>query len=821
MSTKVLQTLTLLVFPFLASAQLTGKITSTTGEAIPFANIIIQGTTKGTSANEDGFYSLDIERGSNAITFQSIGYQKTTRTVVNSGKAITLNIVLQPASIQLSEFVVHANAEDPAYAVMREAIKKRKYFRGQVKAYSSDAYIKGVQKIISAPKKLLGRELGTLGGSLDSNRQGIVYLSETISKYNVALPNDRKEELLLSKVSGSDNGFGFNRAEIFDFTFYDNHIEIGRQTLSPLAGDAMLYYKYKLIGTIRDSAGYTVNKIEVIPKRKEDPTWGGFIYIVDNQWNISAVDLFLTGTSLQQPILDTLWLRQTHVLVETPDVWRPTSQTIDFKLSLLGIKIKGNFSGVFSNYNLHPNFAHNFFGAEVYSAKNDIRAKDDSVFNAIRPIPLTVEEKKDYVKKDSIKLVRESPAYKDSVDKVANKFSFGSLIFGYSHRNSRTGFRWGIASPFMVYELNPIQGYVLNLPFTFSKRFDKESYKLLKFDPTITYGFSEKVIRADINASFRLNGFNRATFSFTGGKKLEQFNEHNPISDLVNETEMWFFGKSYLRLYDKVFAKVGYTQELANGLFIDATVEGAQRNNVSVNYQKTNVGADDLYSNATENVNPVANLNDANILKTGIKLTYNFNQKFASYPNHKQVEYDPNSPIISLTYQKALAVQSAWADFDNVAFNFKQPTINFGLIGVSEFSATFGTFLNSKNVTFVDYQHFNGNQTIFGNPNTYMSSFFLLPYYQYSTTGSYFEAHYQHRFNGFIFDKIPLLKKLGATEVIKVSYLTTPDLKNYTEYSLGLDRLGWGLFKIFRLDVATSLKDGKFSSPSVIIGIGL
>ena len=407
------------------------------------------------------------------------------------------------------------------------------------------------------------------------------------------------------------------------------------------------------------------------------------------------------------------------------------------------------------------------------------------------------------------------------MDKVANKFSFGSLIFGYTHRNSRTGFRWGIASPLTTLELNPVQGFALNLPVNFSKRLDKDGYRRFSIEPNLNYGFSEKVLRAYFNSSYQMNGFNRATISFSGGKKLEQFNERNPISDLVNEAEMSFFGKSYMRLYDKLYAQINYKQELSNGLFIDATLEGAQRNNVSVNYQKSDLGANELYSNATENVNPVLNLNNSNILKTGIKLTYNFNQKYASYPNHKQVEYDPNSPIISLTYQKAVAVQSEWADFDNVAFNFTQPSINFGLIGVSEFSATFGTFLNSKNVTFVDYQHFNGNQTIFGNPNKYMSSFFLLPYYQYSTTGSFFEAHYQHRFNGFIFDKIPLLKKLGATEVFKVSYLTTPDLKNYSEYSFGLDRLGWGLFKIFRLDVATSLKDGKFSSPSVIIGIGL
>ena len=49
----LIHTVILLLFSISASAQLAGKITDTKGDAVPFASVIIQGTTKGTTANED------------------------------------------------------------------------------------------------------------------------------------------------------------------------------------------------------------------------------------------------------------------------------------------------------------------------------------------------------------------------------------------------------------------------------------------------------------------------------------------------------------------------------------------------------------------------------------------------------------------------------------------------------------------------------------------------------------------------------------------------------------------------------------------------
>lgn len=319
----------LLFFNTISQAQLSGRITDAQGHPLPYVSVYVEGTTQGTSSNTEGYYFLDLKKGQHRIVYQSIGFKKHVESISVEGKTVK-NITLQPSDIELAEVVIKSNAEDPAYAIIRKAIEMRKPHRDEVPAYSCDVYIKGVQKIVDAPKKVLGQNVGDMGGNIDTlTRSGIIYLSETVSKLYVD-GNKKKEELFSSKVSGNDNGFGYNRATSFDFSFYDNTINLGRAILSPIADNALAYYKYRLEGTFKDDKGYMVNKIAVLPKRKEDPTWQGYIYIVDNQWNIYSTDLCITGKSIQQEILDTLCLRQIHVPVGA-STWRLFSQVLDFK----------------------------------------------------------------------------------------------------------------------------------------------------------------------------------------------------------------------------------------------------------------------------------------------------------------------------------------------------------------------------------------------------------------------------------------------------------------------------------------------------------
>ncbi|MFT6322416.1 MAG: hypothetical protein ACJAT4_003353, partial [Granulosicoccus sp.] len=371
------------------SAQISGKVTDSNGEALPFASIYVQGTTNGTTSNIEGDYEFELENGKYQLVFQFVGFKQKVETLTIYNQRVRLDVVLEAESFGLNEIVVAADAEDPAYAIIRQAQKKRKYYKEQVKQYQCNVYIKGGIKLLDAPKKILGQDVGDLGGQLDSNRQGIVYLSESEAVLNFKQSDKYKEIMTSSKVSGDDNGFSFNRASEMDFNLYKNSALFfsNREVVSPIANNAFTYYRYKLLGTFFDEKGLLINKIEVLPKRKEDPSYGGIIYIVDKLWVIQSTELFLTAKSMKQAAVDTMWLKQVHVPVAEPDVWRMFSQTISFTGGYFGFKLKGDFTGIFKNYNINPIYENGFFDNEVLVFEKGANEKTLDYWKGSRPIP--------------------------------------------------------------------------------------------------------------------------------------------------------------------------------------------------------------------------------------------------------------------------------------------------------------------------------------------------------------------------------------------------------------------------------------------------
>ncbi|MCY7362489.1 MAG: DUF5686 and carboxypeptidase regulatory-like domain-containing protein, partial [Ignavibacteria bacterium] len=288
---------TLVILLFLSAKSygtiLSGTIRDDKNKPLAFASVFIKETTTGVTANVEGNYTLQLAPGNYEIVFQYVGFMKTTKQVTIANTPVTLNVNLAPENFKLKEVTINADAEDPAYRVIRNAMKKRKYYLQQVEEYKCEVYIKGVQKLDSIPKKIMGFNPDKLG--LDSSMLGIIYLSESQSEYNFKQADHIKEVMVSSKVSGDNKAFSWNQASDFDFNFYQNLLDAGslsdRGFVSPISESAMIYYKYKMIGAYYED-GLLINKIRVIPRRKSDPVFAGYIYIVEDQWRIYSTDLW-------------------------------------------------------------------------------------------------------------------------------------------------------------------------------------------------------------------------------------------------------------------------------------------------------------------------------------------------------------------------------------------------------------------------------------------------------------------------------------------------------------------------------------------------
>jgi TonB-dependent SusC/RagA subfamily outer membrane receptor len=85
------------------SQTITGKVTDEKGEALVGVNIILKETSRGTSTNIDGKYTISVPGASSQLTFTSVGYDSKTITV---GSQTLINVVLAANAQNLSEVVV-------------------------------------------------------------------------------------------------------------------------------------------------------------------------------------------------------------------------------------------------------------------------------------------------------------------------------------------------------------------------------------------------------------------------------------------------------------------------------------------------------------------------------------------------------------------------------------------------------------------------------------------------------------------------------------------------------------------------------------------
>src|SRR6185437_12230033 len=375
---------------------ISGKITDDQNQVIPFASLYIKNTTRGASANSEGEYTLTVKPGVYELLYKSVGYKQESRKLDARANQV-VNVSLKIETYQLNDVIVKAGGEDPAYAIIRKAIKNRRAHLNEVNAFTCEVYIKGLQKLLAAPKKFMGIDVqkATREAGLDSNRRGIVYLSESESKYSFKRPNDVHEEMISSKVSGSNRAFSFNRASDLKINFYENIQNwegiSNRPAISPIADNALFYYNYRYMGFSEEN-GETIDKIKVMPKRGYDACFQGYIYILEDSWRIYGLDLYITKKQ-NINFVDTLRINQQFFPVRQK-AWMPSSLKFEFTAGLFGFKIGGYFIALYKDYDLEPSFSKKEF-TEVLRIGKGVNKKDSAFWENERPIPLTEEEKTD------------------------------------------------------------------------------------------------------------------------------------------------------------------------------------------------------------------------------------------------------------------------------------------------------------------------------------------------------------------------------------------------------------------------------------------
>lgn len=843
-----------------------GVIKSEDAGPLAYATIFVKQTGTGSATDFEGRYEVQLAPGRYDVLFQYLGYEAVTRVVEVGSDFIEINLTLKQQVVVLRDVIVRAGKEDPAYTIMRKAIAKAKYHTQQIDSYSAKVYIKGKGQLTDYPwlaKKALEKE------GITKDR---VFISESVSEIKYTRPHKFEEKVIAVYTNGDNKGSSPN-SFIFG-SFY--HPEIA-ETVSPLSPKSFSYYRFEYLGSFRDR-DYEISKIRVTPRSRGDNVFEGLIYIVEDWWSIHSLDMKTTKmginfqiNQLYTPIEDKAWLPVSQQFKVDGKVFgfefegqylatmKDYSITLnpDLQLEMIVIdekiekeeakKVEQTFSK--KGHDLQERLKD---GKEVtrkelkqlvkeyekqetseqeepevisesnYSVDSLAYKKDSTYWVEMRPTPLTKEEQRGYHLDDSLTQVQRK---KDEGDTLRNSskskkgFQPWDVLIGDSYGIGKTAdFR--IHTPYGGF--NSVEGFNLIYRVSFYKRWVKRDSlnkdkrpqtSRLEISPIARYAFSREKLTGKLRVDYR---FKNKRLTVESGQYVEQFNSAEPIHSLVNTFTSLFLGDSYMKIYERNFVDLNYTQRIDDKYSFRTQWTWARRselfNNSTYTFFKSN--KDQYTPNEPINLElPTTSFNPNRAFIGSVSLDARPWQKYR-IRNGRKMRVDGSSPLLSFSYRKGIkGVADSDVAFDQIEFGFKDD-FKIGIRGKLDLAWQAGAFFNTNNMYLMDYKHFLGNLTPFITTDP-VGSYRLLDYYKHSTANEYFSANAHYHFRKFLVTRFPLVRVTGITENIFVNYLATPTSKNYTEVGYGID----GIFRIFRLEAAAAFQDGQYLNYGFRVGI--
>lgn len=792
------------------AATLSGRVTDEDGDPLAFAAIIVKGSSMGTTTNAQGYYTLTLPQGSWTLQAQHIGYRQESKALSLSDKqTLTLNFTLQVQGYQLKDIVVKSGGEDPAYRIIRNAIKRRPFHLKQLQSFQTGIYLKGVFRNRKVPSRIFGVSIDSAEKSsmgLDTGGKGVLYLCEQVADYYA---EGKKEKLLIRSVkeSGNPNGVGLGSVPPV-VNFYENIVKVlqvnesGAQGfLSPIAASALSGYAYKLEGEFEEN-GRTIYKIKVIPKRAYERCFTGDIYIADEDWAVHSVRLTLTGKQ-GLDVLDTLSTIQQYIPL-AKDLWVIKSQVIYPTLSLFGFDISGNFVTVYDNQKVNEKIPDSIFNRRItVSYERNANKTDSSFWLAARPVKLELDEERNYVFQDSTQRIRKDPARIDSLRRMANKIRVGEIFLGGLSIDSK-GYKrsFSVSGVLFDFNFNTVEGLNYAPRLNFSQRLDSGS--VLSVKTNLRYGFGNTHLNAKANIIYTHKNIawpsRKWSLNLTGGKYIAQLNNTQPVDELFNTYASLVQQDNYFKIFERALGGLQFSGARGNGFSWNISALFEDRRPL---FNTSNFS---FVSNKSRNPytpNNPAEFSGSPMLRhraltIHAEISYQPGATYTQYPNVKSMS-PGKAPLFSLVYEKGLpGFWKSVTDFDKWQFTIRDD-MSLNRLGVLEYRISTGGFLSKRNVQIPDQKHLAGNQFTLAAP--YLESFQTAPYYRFSSIPDWYgEAHVEYSLRGFLTNKIPLLRQAHVYLVLGSNTFYTGANNYFTEVYAGVDNIGYKLFRFLRID---------------------
>lgn len=281
-----------------------------TGEAIANANIYFQGTTIGTTSNEDGAFML---RGNltrkKVVVISAIGYH-TQRFSMEAGTMAGVQVSMKEKTATIEEVYVRpgSNPALPLLAAVREHKAENDRFLSGVTTDASavtELYISDIDS-----RHLKRRLWKSLRAGMLETEDSTLMLPLYVSQQQMSLSGDKseakgnKEERALV-LSNTD--YSTLLANNGNLDFYRNSVSVlGRSFLSPLASSGNTYYNYYLADSLNTETG----KQYLVHFRTKNPYYATF----NGEMMIDSATYALRSIIADVPVQNSInYLRDLHI----------------------------------------------------------------------------------------------------------------------------------------------------------------------------------------------------------------------------------------------------------------------------------------------------------------------------------------------------------------------------------------------------------------------------------------------------------------------------------------------------------------------------
>lgn len=447
----ILPALLLLVslpFSLVAQSIVKGKVTdANSGDPIPFVNITLVGSMSGTTTDFDGNFMLRIPATVDTIVASYIGY-KTKRKKLDKGANVVVNFQLEEEVTTLKEIVVDAG-ENPAYEILRNVIRnKDKNDKRKLTAYEYDTYTKVEIDVDNMTDKFRKRKIvKKITQVLDSVERIAgedgkpilpLFISESVSKFYFRdNPRLRYENILKSKINGVGIQDGtlitqFIGTSFQEYNFYQNWLNIvSKDFVSPIADGWRLYYNYDLTDSLYVGDDYCY-RLDFFPRSPQDLAFTGTIWITKDGWALKQVDASVSKTA-NLNFIEKIRIQQ-ELEPTAEGAWIPVKNRVLVDVSELTNFSAGMLAKFYtSNKNIVVNKPYEpaFYDQEIVMAEDARQFEDETYWDTLRHEPLSETEKNVYRMIDTLQNIPVVKTYTDIIKIAVNGYyNAGKIHFG-------------------------------------------------------------------------------------------------------------------------------------------------------------------------------------------------------------------------------------------------------------------------------------------------------------------------------------------------------------------------------------------------------